>query len=224
MMQDPPRHLSLPERYPLEEELWVIGGKTWRITAVQNQDALLKSVQTEADLENFPYGLMLWASAIGLAEWLTEHPETVAGKRVLEIGAGIGVVGLVASSLGAEVVQTDYQTDALDLCRWNAAQNGVTEVVQCIADWRDFPEDLLGFSVVIASDILYERTLHPVLERLLPRLIAPDGILIVSDPLRPQALEFLERMEKQGRLSAAFDGRQVRWRDETKDIAIAVIK
>jgi predicted nicotinamide N-methyase len=215
---------TMRNRYPLEDERWTIGDRTWVITAVQNQEALLKSVETDADLENFPYGLMLWASAIGLAEWLTENPATVAGKRVLEIGAGIGLVGLVAASLGAAVAQTDYQTEALELCRWNAARNGIVNITQRIADWRHFPEDLLSFPVILASDILYERTLHPLLETLLPRLLAPNGVLILSDPLRPQALEFLERMETRSRFSADFDGRRVVWRGETKDIAIAVIK
>lgn len=224
MTQNKYSDLTIHTRYPLEDERWTIGGKTWIVTAVQNQDALLKSVQTDADLENFPYGLMLWASAIGLAEWLTENPKAVAGKQVLEIGAGIGLVGLVAASLGAEVVQTDYQTEALELCRWNAAQNGIVNITHRIADWRDFPEDLLGFPVIVASDILYERTLHPILEVLLPRLLAPNGRLILSDPLRPQAMDFLERMEAQNRLSATFDGRRVLWHDEQKDIAIAIIQ
>lgn len=191
-----------PGRWPLVQSRLVIGGRAWTITAVQDQDALIESVKTDEDLAVFPYGLMLWASAVALAERLAAQPELVAGKRVLEIGAGVGLPGLVARALGAaHVTQTDYQETALALARRNAEQNGLAGLVEHrLADWRDFPPDLEGaFDIVLGSDVLYERTLHAPLAALLPRLLRPgsgDGLVLVSDPLRPQSLTFIEQQER----------------------------
>lgn len=211
---------ALAARYPLVRENLVLGGKNWTITAVQDQEALIRGVHTDAQLAAFPYGMMLWASAIGLAERLTETPSLVSGKRVLEMGAGVGLAGLVAQSLGAQVTQTDYLPDILALCRYNASQNNIKGIECRTGDWRDWPDDLAGFDVVLGADILYERTLHKTLQDLLPRVIAPGGILLISDPLRPQAMDFAEQWEKEGAWRVTLEGRRVRRGSDDKDIGL----
>ena len=47
--------------------------------------------------EHFTVGYVMWSAAVILARWLHRHPRTMAGKRVLEIGAGLGLGGLVAA-------------------------------------------------------------------------------------------------------------------------------
>jgi predicted nicotinamide N-methyase len=191
---------GLAVRFPFEETTWDIAGRRWSITAVGDQDALIESVSTEEELAQFPYGLLLWAAAPGLAQRLAQEPSLVAGKRVLEIGAGVGLPGLVAAHLGASVTQTDYQAVALALARRNAAQNGIPGVRVLAGDWRQFTlaDEEPPFDVVLGSDVLYERSLHDTLRALLPRLIAPGGLLLVSDPLRPQVVEFMDRLEQSG--------------------------
>ena len=98
----------------------------------------------------------------------------------------MGFVGLVAAHLGAaEVVQTDYHPDCLELCRQNAHQNNIANVTIRSGDWRDWPQELTGFDLVIGTDILYERTLHPTLTALLPTL---GKTVLLADPIRPAAL------------------------------------
>jgi predicted nicotinamide N-methyase len=215
---------ALAQRYPLVETTLTLGGKAWNITAVEDQDALIQGVQTEADLAAFPYGMMLWASAIGLSARLTEEPALVAGKRVMEIGAGVGLVGLVARSLGGNVTQTDYLPDILTLCRHNAAQNQIAGIDCRLGDWRDWPAALTDFDIVLGADIFYERTLHDTLALLLPRLLRPGGGLIVSDPLRPQAMELAERLEAQGNWEVAVEGRKVEFGGEIKDIGLFLLR
>jgi predicted nicotinamide N-methyase len=218
------RMKELAQRYPLVDLTIPAAGRSWRLTAAQDQDALLEAVQTEEDVANFPYGLMLWPSAIGLAEWLARSPSTVQGKHVLEIGAGVGLAGLAARMLGAEVTQTDFQADALTLCRHNAACNGIDGVRVMRGDWRDFPSDLAPCEMVLGSDVLYERSLHPALESLLPRLIVPGGQIVLSDPLRPQALEFIGRFEARVGWKMTMEGMIVPWEGADKDIALFLLK
>ncbi len=194
--------------YPLTDTALTIAGRPWTITAVQDQNALVERVRTDEDLERFPYGLLLWASAIGLAEEIAARPALVAGKRVLEIGAGVGLPGIVAQSLGAEVTQTDHQEAALELAGRNAEQNGVSGIRRLVLDWRNFDHDA-RYEVVLGSDVLYERTLHASLAALFPRVLAPNGLLLVSDPLRPQALDFVDALERAGGWRYSLESRRV---------------
>ncbi len=175
-------------------------------------------LETDADLDAFPYGLVLWPSAIALAERLASPSSGLAGKRVLELGAGIGLPGLAAQDGGAQVTQTDHQPLPLALARLNARQNGVTGITQRLGDWRDFPP-LPPFDLVVGSDILYERSLHGALYDLLPRLLVPGGLLLLSDPIRPPALDFADGLEARGwRLD--MESRPTTWAGELKEIAL----
>jgi predicted nicotinamide N-methyase len=214
----------LQTRYPIVQITVPLAERLWKINTVQDQDALIREVRTTADLDHFPYGLMLWASAVGLAARLVEEQSLVSGKRVLEIGAGIGFAGMIARSLGANLTQTDYQSDALTLCRLNAELNEIDGIEWRLADWRDLPPDLTDFDVVLGADVLYERALHADLATIFPRLVAPNGLVLLADPLRPQALEFLEGQEKTGRWTLHFEGRQVLWEGAQKDIALVHLR
>ena len=190
---------ALARRFPLVTVPLAVAGRDFSITCVRDQDALLAGITDEAEIDRFPFGLLLWASALGLAERFAEEPGLVAGKRVLEIGAGgVGLPGLVAAHLGAaHVVQTDYHDESLALLAHNAAANGFAgRVTPERGDWRNWQNVGEPFDVVLGSDVLYERTLHDALLSLLPTLVAPGGWLLLSDPLRPQGLAFVERLEQ----------------------------
>jgi len=212
----------LAEQYPLVDLSLPIAGREWRLTAVQDQNALVDRVQTDSDLDYFPYGLMLWASAVGVAERLAEQPELVMGGRVLEVGAGVGLPGIVAQSLGGRVTQTDYQTAALSLARLNADQNGITGIRHLLADWRVFSHDE-RYDLVLGSDVLYERTLHFALRRVFDRIVSPGGLLLLADPLRPQAAEFVDSLERSG-WRITIEGRSVAWPEDPREIVLFFIE
>jgi predicted nicotinamide N-methyase len=208
----------LAREWPLTDLTVTVGGRDWFLTMARDEDALLERVQTDAELERFPYGLLMWASAVGLAERLAEEPGLVAGKRVLEIGAGVGLPGLVAQSLGGIVTQTDYQHPALSLCQLNAARNGVAGIRYFLADWRAF-DHAERYDLLLGSDVLYERALHYELASILARALAPGGIALLSDPLRPQATEFIDRLELDG-WQVNMESHDVKWEADAREIAL----
>jgi predicted nicotinamide N-methyase len=99
------------------------------------------------------YWCFCWASGQVLAQYLLAHPERVAGKSVLDFGAGSGVVGIAAMLAGArEVLAVDLDPAALAACAVNAAINGVQLTRAHNLDTVQSPIDL-----IIAADVLYDR-------------------------------------------------------------------
>jgi len=195
---EPPSYPELRRKLaatvPLTDLDFPIGERTWRISAVTDQDALLDAA---VGMEHFPYGLLLWESSVGLAQYFAEHHVEIWGKSLLELGAGAGFPGIVAKAYGADVVQTDHQQCALDLCRLNALQNHVDGIPRFLADWRVWNHST-RYDILTGADICYERGMHFHLEQLFRQALKPNGRLILSDPVRPQALEFAAHLEKNG--------------------------
>jgi len=192
---------QLAAKYALTTSEIAVDDRAWKITAVPDQDALLDAVD---DLNHFPFGLLLWESAVGLARFFSAGSVPLAGKRVLELGAGVGLPGLVAASLGASVTQTDYQQDALLLATINALQNLPSGIsphaqlpVQFLSDWRTWKHPA-RYDLILGADILYERSLHYHLMQIFTNNLEQNGTLLLADPGRPQAAEFVESLRKFG--------------------------
>lgn len=178
-------------RWPTTITRIAIGDRNLNVEAVVDQDALIDTVKTQHDLDHFPYGWMLWPSAIGLSTYILDNAYRFAGKRVLELGCGVGMAGVAAALSGGIVTQTDYLDGALELSSRNANINGVTTTT-FLGDWRDFPAALVDSSdIVIGTDILYERSMHPYLKVLLPMFTKRGVPVLIADPIRPQALDAL---------------------------------
>ena len=171
-----------------------VGRRAFRITAVEDQDLLLENSDRVAQ---FPFGFLLWESAVELARRILVSPILVSGRRVLEIGAGVGVAGIAAAVAGAHCCQTDHQEGALALARRNATQNGVSGIRQFTADWNAWAHDD-RYDVLIAADITYDRAAHAPLKHIFETNLEPGGRVILSDPCRPQTLDFVARLEKLG--------------------------
>ncbi len=138
--------------------------KLWLIDA-NNMDRAFSPEETRRILEEPPYWCFCWASGLALARWLAEKPEWVAGKRVLDFGAGSGVAAIAAAKAGAaEVVACDLDPLALDACRANAALNGVE-----LRYSADFFQEEDRFDLIIVADVLYDRANLPLLDHFLTR-------------------------------------------------------
>lgn len=177
-----------------------IAGRSWRIRAARNHDALLEAAE---GLSVFPYGLLLWESAPVLAEYLAG--QQVAGKRMLELGAGVGLAGIVAAHLGAQVRQTDHSTEALALCRANAAGNGVAGIEVAAGDWNGW-RDEARYDLIVGSDVLYDRAAFKPLLAIIEQNLAPGGRVVLTDPGRGDTPMFLSVARLAG------------WRVETRRI------
>ena len=137
-----------------------------------------------------PYGVSVWPSAIALAHEIAARAEAFRGRSVLELGAGIGLPGIVAASLGGRVVQTDRDELALHLCKRNGERNDPAAIEYRLADWTEW-DDPERYDWIIGSDILYGESLHPHLRRIFESNLASKGRILLADPFRGSVLCFL---------------------------------
>jgi predicted nicotinamide N-methyase len=82
-----------------------------------------------------PFWAFPWAGGQGLARYILDHPQTVAGRAVLDVASGSGLVAIAAAKAGARgVLAGDIDDNALAAVALNAAANAVPAVLPCHID------------------------------------------------------------------------------------------
>jgi predicted nicotinamide N-methyase len=129
-----------------------------------------------------PFWAFAWAGGQALARYLLDHPEQVAGRCVLDFGAGSGLVAIAAAKAGASrVVAADIDHFAAAAIAANADLNEVAVTVTasdpiCVRS--------PGWEVVTAGDVCYEQ---PMAERVtvwLRALAGRGSLVLLGDPGR----------------------------------------
>ncbi len=129
-----------------------------------------------------PYWAFAWAGGQALARYIFDHPETVAGKTVLDLGSGSGLTAIAAMLSGAERVRAaDIDAFALAAVGLNGALNGV-DVTTTRADLLSGPPDRYG--VVLVGDLFYERQLAARVTAFIEAASASGARVLIGDPQR----------------------------------------
>ncbi len=129
-----------------------------------------------------PFWAFAWAGGQAVARYLLDHPDTVAGKEVLDICSGSGIVAIAAAKAGAaRVVAADIDPFAAAAIALNAELNGVTLQVET----RDMlARTVIGWPVVLAGDVCYEEPMASRAIGLLRRVAARGRLALLGDPGR----------------------------------------
>ena len=119
--------------------------------------------------------------------------------RVLELGCGPGLGGITAGLLGAQVVFSDYLSEALELAEANAALNGLDlrQTRFRKLDWEN-PGDPEDFDLIIGSEILYDYFFHGSLISLLMQSAGSRGKVVLADRKRLVVERFVGRLIQHG--------------------------
>jgi predicted nicotinamide N-methyase len=183
---------TLQTRFDVAAVEVTVGPHRYQLLKPRNADELLDEDEFEHD-DRIPYWADLWPSARVLAERLTsEHGR---GRKLLELGCGVGLCSLAAAKAGFDVLASDYYDDALRFVTANAERNGIQHLATRMIDWRHLPDDLGQFEWIVAADVLYEKPYAELVAETIRKLLAPGGTAIVSDPGRKVAVDFPEYCE-----------------------------
>jgi 2-polyprenyl-3-methyl-5-hydroxy-6-metoxy-1,4-benzoquinol methylase len=160
-----------------------IGPRTLQLEQLADLDKIIE--QAIHEKQPNPYWAYLWPSARALACQIGEG-ESLDNLRTLDLGCGLGALGISAAARGAQVICADITPDALELAARNAAKNNVT-IETRLVDWNAPPADLGQFDRIYAADVLYEDGMLAAVVRFLKTHLHPEGRALIADPLRIEA-------------------------------------
>ncbi|CDX45890.1 Methyltransferase small [Mesorhizobium sp. ORS 3359] len=129
-----------------------------------------------------PYWAYAWAGGAVLARYVLDRPSIVAGKRVLDLGAGSGLVGIAAAKAGARaVIAAEMDRNGVVALRLNAEANGIAIEIR--------GEDVTGgqppaVDLVLAGDVFYAQDVGQRVMPFLDRCLAAGIDVLVGDPGR----------------------------------------
>jgi predicted nicotinamide N-methyase len=152
----------------------------------------------------------------------------ILGRRILEVGCGLGLSSLVLQRRGADITATDRHPLAGEFLARNAALNGLAAIDFALAQWSG-PNPALGsFDLIIGADVLYEAGHAGLLAGFLAEHAKPCAEILIADPgrghgnalnraMRAQGYECSEQRSAfaQGEL-APFRGRLLRYTRESR--------
>ncbi|MDV4165539.1 50S ribosomal protein L11 methyltransferase [Rhizobium leguminosarum] len=129
-----------------------------------------------------PYWAYPWAGGAVLARYLLDQPEIVVGRRVLDLGAGSGLVAIAAAKAGAAAVTAvDIDANAIATIGLNAAINGVDIVARAADIIEDPPPDI---DLLVVGDLFYDPALALRVMAFLRRCQASGIEVLIGDPER----------------------------------------
>ncbi|MER9402629.1 methyltransferase [Mesorhizobium caraganae] len=129
-----------------------------------------------------PYWAYAWAGGAVLARYLLNHPQSVAGHSVLDLGAGSGLVGIAAAKAGASaVIAAEIDRNGVAAIGLNAAANGVEITILDQDITTGLPP---AVDVVLAGDVFYGREVALRVIPFLDRCLAAGIEVLVGDPRR----------------------------------------
>jgi len=184
---------------------FVVGNRSVRLRVPADPDTLLDDVTDRSGVDQpEPYWAAVWPAACEMATFLTirNWPD---GMRAVELGCGVGLVGVAGLVAGLDVLFTDNAPEAVRASVDNARRNGFPKAHGRLIDWRK-PQEIGRFPLVLAADVLYDRELHLPLLTTIDRLLLPHGDAWLGEPGRSVAVEFVERCPGLGFRVTIHDG------------------
>lgn len=157
-------------------------------------ESIDRFVDPDDPLQNFPLWTKIWPASVVLAQYLIRMPVDPQ-KRILEIGTGLGLVGIAAARAGHMVTMTDYNADALNFARANARMNHCAHLQVDRLDWVR-PNLAGAFDYIVGSEIIYKDQDIRHLRTLFHKYLKPQGKVLLVEEMRKTLNEFYQQMDE----------------------------
>lgn len=186
--------------YLVKFETLSLGGLDYRIRSLldRQQYADPDGAAERAGISSASWPLfgLVWPSARILAGIVQGLP--IAGRRILEIGCGLGLASLVMQRRGADITASDLHPLAAGFLSENLHLNQLAAIDFRTGNWSDSDASLGTFDLIVGSDVLYERDLPEALAGFLDRHARPTVEVIIIDPNRGNRASFTRKMAALG--------------------------
>ncbi len=187
-------------RYKVAFEPMSIGEHALEILQITDMDSYVEALAAQlepGDSLELPFWAKIWRTSLLLSYYVQRLP--AQGRRMLEIGAGVGVCGLFAAKHGFDVTITDIHPDALLFTQINVLKNGLQDRARVAR--ADFTQDRLGrrFDIILGSEVLYkEDTYRPLTKFLLAHLEnSPEAEIVLAKEYTRKAAKFFNLAERE---------------------------
>lgn len=141
----------------------------------------------------FPFWAKIWPASKAMCTFLQTETSYIKGKRVLEIGAGIGLPSFVIAGHCSEIIISDYASEAITLIEKNITHLGLANAKAMCLDWNNFPSNITA-DVILLSDINYAPTEFNPLQELIQQFLTQGSTVIIATPQRITAGPFVEKI------------------------------
>jgi len=154
-----------------------------KLHLAEEETALWQKIEDDMEqgLGPPPFWAFAWAGGQALARYVSDHPELVAGKKVLDVGSGSGVAAIAAALAGASHVEAnDLDCFAEAAIALNATANDVIVKTRL--------GDLVGsneaWDVILAGDVSYHQDMAVPMTNWLEALAKAGTLVLIGDPGR----------------------------------------
>jgi 2-polyprenyl-3-methyl-5-hydroxy-6-metoxy-1,4-benzoquinol methylase len=178
------------QEYETETTEIVVNSKKFKILLPKCLDHFIDPVDV---LYDFPLWAKIWQASWVLCGHLADMPPDPR-KRFLEIGAGVGLVSIVAATFGHRITMTEYNPDALNFARANAQLNHCPSLPILKLDWHN-PQIKGQFDMIVASEIAYKLADFIPLIQLFKSYLQPEGEIILASEMRKVGKDFYNLMK-----------------------------
>lgn len=177
-----------------------VGGADFHLRALSDRQQFADphGLAKKAGISSAQWSLFgqLWPASRILAETMVDFD--ISGKRILEVGCGLGLASLVLHKREADITASDHHPLADTFLQHNAKLNHLPPLRYVDLPWNGPTVAIGQFDVIIGSDILYERDHAPQLAALLLRHAKPSAQILFTDPGRGNCGPFTRYLEAQG--------------------------
>ena len=158
------------------------------IVCKTKRDISVETPLDKRDDESLGWGYWnrIWPSEVALSECLIHQffPTKMAGAKVLEIGCGTGLAGVVAAQLGAFTMFSDMVPITLEAVKETCQLNHISKFDTCTLDWSEKIESKEQYDVVLGSEVFYDEAILADVSHVLEQVLAPRGKGMFCDPNR----------------------------------------
>jgi predicted nicotinamide N-methyase len=181
---------SFYKQYDTDTTELVINGRKFKILLPKDLSGFIDPNDVFHD---FPLWAKIWRASWVLAVFLAEMPPA-AEKNFLEIGAGAGLVSIVAASFGHRITMTEFNPDALRFAQANAIINGCPQLPIRELDWNR-PQPAETFDYIVASEVTYKKEHVATLVKLFKSYLKPEGTVYLTGEMRRVSRDFYQQLE-----------------------------